>query len=94
MIDWYQLPSKSIRSLILIIAMSSHPIKISAGSMFDLSLATFGNVRNIYYRLFIYIKLIIILNDLNKYLTIICLNCNNLYRSKKLNTINKYIIQP
>ncbi|XP_012214673.1 odorant receptor 4-like [Linepithema humile] len=44
MIDWYQLPPKSIRSLILVIAMSSHPIKISAGNMFDLSLATFGNV--------------------------------------------------
>lgn len=27
--------------------MSSHPIKISAGSMLDLSLATFGSVRNI-----------------------------------------------
>ncbi|XP_014476876.1 PREDICTED: odorant receptor 4-like [Dinoponera quadriceps] len=43
-IDWYQLPVKSIRSLILVIAMSSHPIKISAGRMLDLSLATFGNV--------------------------------------------------
>ncbi|XP_032669637.1 odorant receptor 4-like isoform X2 [Odontomachus brunneus] len=44
MIDWYQLPAKSVRSLILVIAMSSHPIKISAGKMIDLSLATFGNV--------------------------------------------------
>lgn len=46
MIRWYQLPAKSIRSLVLVIAMSSHPIKISAGRMIDLSLATFGNVRN------------------------------------------------
>ncbi|XP_039304866.1 odorant receptor 13a isoform X2 [Solenopsis invicta] len=44
MIRWYQLPAKSMRSLILVIAMSSHPIKISAGRMIDLSLATFGNV--------------------------------------------------
>ncbi|XP_036147230.1 odorant receptor 85b isoform X1 [Monomorium pharaonis] len=44
MIRWYQLPAKSIRSLVLVIAMSSHPIKISAGRMIDLSLATFGNV--------------------------------------------------
>ncbi|XP_018343963.1 PREDICTED: uncharacterized protein LOC108749643 [Trachymyrmex septentrionalis] len=44
MIRWYQLPAKSVRSLVLVIAMSSHPIKISAGRMIDLSLATFGNV--------------------------------------------------
>ncbi|XP_019699227.1 odorant receptor 4-like [Harpegnathos saltator] len=44
MIDWYKLPAKSIRNLILVIAMSSHPIKISAGRIVDLSLATFGNV--------------------------------------------------
>ncbi|XP_072747235.1 uncharacterized protein [Anoplolepis gracilipes] len=44
MIDWYQLPTETVRSLVLIIAISSHPIKISAGRMIDLSLATFGNV--------------------------------------------------
>ncbi|XP_029660042.1 odorant receptor 43a-like isoform X1 [Formica exsecta] len=44
MINWYQLSPKSARSLILIIAMASHPIKISAGRMVDLSLPTFGNV--------------------------------------------------
>ncbi|XP_050457366.1 odorant receptor 4-like [Cataglyphis hispanica] len=44
MINWYQLSPKSARSLILIIAMASHPIKISAGRMVDLSLSTFGNV--------------------------------------------------
>ncbi|EZA52115.1 ObirOr5-L35 [Ooceraea biroi] len=44
MIDWYQLPAKSVRSLVLMIAMSSQPIKISAGRMIDISLATFGNV--------------------------------------------------
>ncbi|KAL6259086.1 hypothetical protein P5V15_009008 [Pogonomyrmex californicus] len=44
MTTWYQLPAKSIRDLVLLIAMSNHPIKFSAGRMVDLSLATFGNV--------------------------------------------------
>ncbi|XP_011644861.1 odorant receptor 43a-like isoform X1 [Pogonomyrmex barbatus] len=44
MIKWYQLSPRSVRSLILIIVMSSHPIKLSAGRMADLSLSTFGNV--------------------------------------------------
>ncbi|XP_071641225.1 odorant receptor 10-like isoform X1 [Temnothorax longispinosus] len=47
MINWYQLSPKSTRSLILIIAMASHPIKFSAGRMVDLSLTTFGNVRHL-----------------------------------------------
>ncbi|XP_061927070.1 odorant receptor 13a-like isoform X6 [Apis cerana] len=44
MIDWYYLPSKTIRGLILMIAISSNPTKISAGGIVDLSLSTFGNV--------------------------------------------------
>ncbi|XP_025265297.1 odorant receptor 13a-like isoform X2 [Camponotus floridanus] len=44
MINWYQLSPKTARSFILMIAMASHPIKISAGRMADLSLSTFGNV--------------------------------------------------
>ncbi|KAF3054496.1 Odorant receptor 102 [Nylanderia fulva] len=44
MINWYQLSPKAARNLILIIAMASHPIKLSAGRMVDLSLSTFGNV--------------------------------------------------
>ncbi|XP_036147231.1 odorant receptor 13a isoform X2 [Monomorium pharaonis] len=44
MINWYQLSPKSVRSLIMIIAISSNPIKLSAGRMVDLSLTTFGNV--------------------------------------------------
>ncbi|XP_011147999.2 odorant receptor 4-like [Harpegnathos saltator] len=44
LINWYELPPRSARDLILIIAMSSHPIKISAGRMVDLSLTSFGNV--------------------------------------------------
>lgn len=44
MIDWFQLPTKTIHDLILIIAMSNSPIKISAGNIMDLSLYTFGGV--------------------------------------------------
>ncbi|XP_050457370.1 odorant receptor 4-like [Cataglyphis hispanica] len=44
MINWYQLSSESARNIILIIAMASHPIKISAGRIVDLSLMTFVNV--------------------------------------------------
>ncbi|XP_012350970.2 uncharacterized protein LOC105737471 [Apis florea] len=44
MIDWFQLPTKTIHDLILIIAMSNNPIKISAGNIVDLSLYTFGSV--------------------------------------------------
>lgn len=46
MINWYQLSSESARNIILIIAMASHPIKISAGRIVDLSLMTFVNVRH------------------------------------------------
>jgi hypothetical protein len=45
MINWYQLSPKSARNLILIIVMSSHPIKITAGGIVDLSFSTLGNVR-------------------------------------------------
>ena len=44
MIDWYRLPTKTVQDLILIIAMSNSPAKISAGRIADLSLLTFGNV--------------------------------------------------
>ncbi|KAL6259087.1 hypothetical protein P5V15_009009 [Pogonomyrmex californicus] len=44
LINWYELSPRSARDLLLILAMSSHPIKISAGRMVDLSLTTFGNV--------------------------------------------------
>lgn len=52
MINWYQLSPKSARSLILMIAMASRPIKISAGRMADLSLSTFGNVRHFKYNIY------------------------------------------
>lgn len=44
MIEWYRLPTKTMRGLVLIIAMSSNPVKISAGKLAELSLFTFGNV--------------------------------------------------
>ncbi|PBC28063.1 Putative odorant receptor 67a [Apis cerana cerana] len=45
MIDWYHLPTKTIQNLILIMAMSNSPAKLSVGRIVDLSLSTFGNVR-------------------------------------------------
>ncbi|XP_033191861.1 odorant receptor 10-like [Bombus vancouverensis nearcticus] len=44
MIDWYRLPPKTVQDLMLIIAMSNTPVKISAGRIFLLSLPTFGNI--------------------------------------------------
>ncbi|CAL7936632.1 unnamed protein product [Xylocopa violacea] len=44
MIDWFNLPTRTIQGLILIIAMSSNSAKISAGSIIDLSLSTFASV--------------------------------------------------
>lgn len=46
MTDWYKLPRKTMLSLILIIMQSSHTIKITAGKLVQLSIATFGDVRN------------------------------------------------
>ncbi|KAK9299142.1 hypothetical protein QLX08_007759 [Tetragonisca angustula] len=44
MIDWYRLPTKTTQGLVLIIAMSNTPMKISAGKIIYISLSTFGNV--------------------------------------------------
>jgi len=44
MTDWYNLHHKTARDLILIIARSSNVIKITAGKLFHLSIATFGDV--------------------------------------------------
>ncbi|KAK2583206.1 hypothetical protein KPH14_009226 [Odynerus spinipes] len=43
-IDWYYLPPKITRGLVLIIAMSNNPVRITAGRMVDLSFLTFGNI--------------------------------------------------
>ncbi|XP_018046458.1 PREDICTED: odorant receptor 22c-like [Atta colombica] len=44
MTDWYNLHYTTARSLILIIARSNDVIKITAGKLFHLSIATFGDV--------------------------------------------------
>ena len=44
MINWYHLSTKHMRSLILIIAMSNYPMKLMAGKMIEMSLATFTGV--------------------------------------------------
>ncbi|XP_012230139.1 odorant receptor 10-like isoform X2 [Linepithema humile] len=44
MIDWYRLPHKTALGLILIISRSSAVIKITAGKLIQLSIATFSDV--------------------------------------------------
>jgi len=48
MTNWYELPHKTALGLILIIARSSNVIKITAGKLFQLSIATFGDVSKTY----------------------------------------------
>ncbi|KAF3054513.1 Odorant receptor 236 [Nylanderia fulva] len=43
-IDWYCLPSKQARYLILVIAMANYPTKLTAGKVMDLSFSSFGAV--------------------------------------------------
>ncbi|XP_020295544.1 odorant receptor 4-like [Pseudomyrmex gracilis] len=44
MTNWYELPHQTARGFVLIIARSSNVIKITAGKLFHLSIATFGDV--------------------------------------------------
>jgi len=48
MTDWYNLHHKTALGLVLIIARSNTVIKITAGKLFQLSIATFGDVSNAY----------------------------------------------
>ncbi|KAF3054522.1 Odorant receptor 136 [Nylanderia fulva] len=43
-LEWYRIPHKTARSLVLIIAVSSKPVKITAGKFMDLSLNSFGAI--------------------------------------------------
>ncbi|XP_043488589.1 odorant receptor 13a-like [Polistes fuscatus] len=43
-IEWYRLSPKITSGLILIIAISNNPVRITAGKMADLSLLTFSNI--------------------------------------------------
>ncbi|XP_076224765.1 odorant receptor 4-like isoform X2 [Nomia melanderi] len=44
LMDWYKFPTDTIRALIMIIARSSSPAKISAGQIVVLNLSTFGSI--------------------------------------------------
>lgn len=44
MTNWYQLPHNTVLGLILVILRSSKVIKITAGKIFHMSIATFGDV--------------------------------------------------
>ncbi|KAI4479600.1 hypothetical protein M0804_010997 [Polistes exclamans] len=43
-LNWYRLPTKSARSLVLLILASNHPIKIVAGKLMDMSLSNFNSI--------------------------------------------------
>nr|WQM56470.1 odorant receptor 12 [Apis cerana cerana] len=43
-LNWYRLPVKKARSLILLIIMSNYPIKVTAGKIVDISLITFTDI--------------------------------------------------
>ncbi|XP_072747238.1 odorant receptor 82a-like isoform X2 [Anoplolepis gracilipes] len=47
MIDWYELPHETALGLILIIARSNNVTKLTAGKFFQLSIATFGDCKNV-----------------------------------------------
>ncbi|XP_011058393.1 PREDICTED: uncharacterized protein LOC105148385 [Acromyrmex echinatior] len=44
MLEWYRLPNKDARGIVLMIIMSNLPTKITAGNIMDLSLKTYGDV--------------------------------------------------
>lgn len=44
-LEWYRLPKKEARGIVLIIIMSNMPTKITAGKIMDLSFKTYGDVR-------------------------------------------------
>ncbi|XP_026668774.1 odorant receptor 85b-like isoform X2 [Ceratina calcarata] len=43
-LDWYRLSVKHARSLILVIVMSNYPMRLTAGKMTEMSLATFTDI--------------------------------------------------
>ncbi|XP_076675552.1 odorant receptor 4-like [Andrena cerasifolii] len=46
-VDWYRFPAKKARYLVLIIAISNYPMKLTAGKMVDMSLATFTDIMKV-----------------------------------------------
>lgn len=43
-LEWYRLPDRKARSIVLLMLMSNAPTKITAGKFINLSLKTFGDV--------------------------------------------------
>ncbi|XP_011684692.1 PREDICTED: odorant receptor 13a-like [Wasmannia auropunctata] len=43
-LEWYRLPDKKARAIVLVIIMSNMPTKITAGKIMDLSFKTYGDV--------------------------------------------------
>ncbi|XP_011684378.1 PREDICTED: odorant receptor 13a-like [Wasmannia auropunctata] len=44
MLEWYRLPNKEARGIVLVVIMSNLPTRITAGKLMDLSLKTYGDV--------------------------------------------------
>ncbi|XP_043282235.1 odorant receptor 4-like [Venturia canescens] len=44
MMNWYRLPSKSGRALVMVLAISNYPRKLTAGRMMELSVRSFGTI--------------------------------------------------
>ncbi|XP_071558399.1 odorant receptor 4-like [Temnothorax nylanderi] len=44
MLEWYRLPTKEARGIVLVVIMSNLPMKITAGKIMDLSFKTYGDV--------------------------------------------------
>lgn len=44
-LEWYRLPDRKARGIVLVMIMSNMPTKITAGKVMDLSFKTFGDVR-------------------------------------------------
>ncbi|XP_071641230.1 odorant receptor 4-like isoform X2 [Temnothorax longispinosus] len=43
-LEWYRLPTKEARGIVLVVIMSNLPMKITAGNIMDLSFKTYGDV--------------------------------------------------
>lgn len=47
--EWYNLPARKARDIVLLLAISKYPPKLTAGKIFDLSINMFGVVRDSLY---------------------------------------------
>lgn len=45
-IGWYNLPGRKARDIVLVLAISKYPLKLTAGKILVLSMNTFGVVRD------------------------------------------------